>query len=342
LKQEKLPILGGYITSDGTFITLANREIQIKSSLQRDVLKALVEAKGEVVPHWKLMGREKERDLSSKDEESLRTAIKELRGQLGGELPRISDDWQEEDTFSIIVTEPKRGYRLQVPVLENRIPASRLMELEAIRSEKSPDGELECGSEVFVHSSEPYEATAAPEALRFANTVVANLRGGVRYRYFMRNEAHKVAQLVAALWRAAVAPSGRTLTEGDYKAFLNNLRVFLLCDFLPFDFCIHNAADQHRCKCYLRMNESESLFWGKGDPVLDIVKSQRATILRDHGERRQIIQGTTSTPLSPQLTKAIRSELRDQLEPAFANTLRTLVEISLPDYGTRSRTTPET
>jgi hypothetical protein len=292
--NQRIPLAGGYVSTDGqAFPVDSDTPIKLSTSCQA-ILAELVKANGAVVDNSRLLASivATSKDWTSSEDDYLRKQIQILRERLG----------------FLTVVNSRHGYRLGIAHAE----ALTVEELTALESPEYEGGQLRSGAVVYLHATQPSEAQSHNVGL--AHRVIQNMRRDITYYYFMGPDSRHVAELAAALVYADRHFSG-TEARPELDYFRSRLRIFQVHDFLPFDFCVHNADDVDGRVCYVRRSDYPRLFlyWGRGASVAPLVEAQAKTIPSDYGHKDDIIQSTAGAPqrdLHMELGPLIRSQLK--------------------------------
>lgn len=202
--------------------------------------------------------------LTTLSESSLPTDLK-------GELHIPIKNFNETDLWDLDKCEnAMRQYHtrietrmLKLGVLGSCSKALRPLAMEYVlcRECPMPGGDLRAGGNVYIDSDDPLERNNTEAAER----VLRNIHSDVRYTYFFSRSADErhIAQLFQVLatgGNGGLGPTERKewtrTNQGDVKKNLKRIRgrlsIFVRGHDTPLQFCIHNAKDKNRAKCYLR------------------------------------------------------------------------------------------
>lgn len=189
-------------------------------------------------------------------------------------------------TSLLCMEEPAQSIRSRIAMLRavsrsdslQVITTKKLLERERPKSE---GGDLTEEAEVLLNRAEPVEEL--PEG---AAWVMANIRAGIKYRYFFHNQEmfSSVAQMLYRLATTVPDPANpRAPLVGvvaSREDVLRNVRLMqrsLSVHFLPskgpIELCIHNIVSQTAATCYLRFPWTENhLKWCEQQKAVFLAK----------------------------------------------------------------------
>lgn len=219
-------------------------------------------------------------------------------------------------------TPPKR------PILPVLTPEA-LMERERPKGPGGGDLETGDGRAVVINTTQPAETKIA-----LAWQVVKNMTSGVDYVYFFRANPGRAPIVVSLLQSLVIARlTKKELNSEARKRFiaahqpgvLDSLRKAgerLFIHFLPDDrapllFCVHNAGDDGKAKCYLRNVEHDSfLLWAEGYTAFAIASDLRRLQKGEHD--RAVFYSTEYFDLYGEEGRNFRAKLEQELRRAFS------------------------
>jgi hypothetical protein len=196
------------------------------------------------------------------------------------EFEKIFSDLHGLAVLRIIETEDHETIHSAAAAIEKAIKAlgpvrkpelECYSEAEVLEREQVGKGQLLEGSQVLINLKRPIEVDR-----EFGDKIIQNLKENVHYRYFF--SADEDLRLIAQVVRSVATAGGEpTLGNNDpFKANLalmeKRLRISLLPQGKPPEFCIHNAH-REQATCYLRRPEDKRFVeWCRGDQANEFVK----------------------------------------------------------------------
>lgn len=178
------------------------------------------------------------------------------------------------------------NHAIKIRKLPPKRPTLRVLTPEALIDRERPindGGDLYTDNHnqsIVINTTQPAESK-----LKLAHQVIKNMAAGVKYIYFFRVNPQR-AEIVAGLVQSLVIAKSQTedtelnnqqrsdFIKNNSDKIISNLREIqdsLFIHFMPDDrapllFCVHNAGDDKKAKCYLRNVEDDTFMeWGLKD-----------------------------------------------------------------------------
>jgi hypothetical protein len=288
--------------------------------------------------------------VTSVDKEALPTdlqGIRHLKFPVPSEAQLNNRAWCRRQMTRIARELQAHASRLRTPPKRPTLPVFSPEDLIDLERPLEAGGDLVTKGKraVVVNTTQPAETR-----ILIAKQVVANMRAGIDYVYFFKANQDGAATVVSLLQTLVLAPFARKeLDDGERRqcmiahakqvpSKLLALRSKLFIHFLPADrvpllFCVHNAGDDRRAKCYLRdVRQDVFMLWAEGDPAFRVAGDLRR--LQQGENEPAVFYSTDYFDLYSPANRKFRDKLEHELNEQFGKELsRKLNRLCFLDGG---------
>ena len=245
----------------------------------------------------------------------------------------LDQEWCETQMLAVAATLADHAQRaLKKPPMRPVLPVLTADELFEREKTTTDGGDLILGNthSVVINTIQPAEESSIIRARQ----VVENMNAGVTYLYFFRADAVHVPKVIGLLESLVIArlTKRNSATPDERRAILRQhwaklpealkaIQERLYVHFLPDNsapllFCVHNAGNFGRAKCYLRDGAAERFYeWGNAQTAFDVARDF-ARYRKNSGDPA-VFYPTSLYDLYGPLGRDLRLELERSLRTSF-------------------------